>query len=118
MITPDLPFWTRLLIRLAVEAACVVGAALLLDRLIRPAFWRRALWQGAVVCLLLLTASELSGFGRGLASFLFGHARPEQKIAVWTSPVESAPSCCHRRCHRRRPPSRPPDHRPSRRGQT
>ena len=26
-MTPDLPFWTRLLIRIAVEAACVVGAA-------------------------------------------------------------------------------------------
>jgi beta-lactamase regulating signal transducer with metallopeptidase domain/type II secretory pathway component GspD/PulD (secretin) len=92
MMTPDLPFWTRLLLRLAVEAAGLVGAAWLLDRLIRPAFWRRALWQGAVVCLLLLTASELSGFGRGLASFLIGHARPEPKFAVWTSPVESAPS--------------------------
>jgi beta-lactamase regulating signal transducer with metallopeptidase domain/type II secretory pathway component GspD/PulD (secretin) len=91
MITPDLPFWTRLIIRIAVEAACVVGAALLVERLIRPAFWRRALWQAAVISLLLLTASELSGFGRGLASFLFGHARPEQKIAVWTSPVESTP---------------------------
>ncbi|MGD0410962.1 MAG: M56 family metallopeptidase [Verrucomicrobiota bacterium] len=91
MMTPDLPFWTRLLLRLAVEAAGLVGAAWLLDRLIRPAFWRRALWQGAVISLLLLTASELSGFGRGLASFLIGHARPEQKIAIWTSPARSAP---------------------------
>jgi type II secretory pathway component GspD/PulD (secretin)/beta-lactamase regulating signal transducer with metallopeptidase domain len=91
MIAPDLPFWTHLLGRLAVEAGCVVSAALLLDRLVRPAFWRRALWQGAVVCLLVLTASELSGFGRGLASFLFGHARPEPRFVVWTTPVESRP---------------------------
>ena len=91
MTTPDLYFWTRLLVRLAVEAACVVGIALLMDRLIRPSFWRRALWQGAAVCLLLLTVSELSGFGRGLASYLFGHARQEQKVAVWTPPVAAAP---------------------------
>ncbi|MGA2541743.1 MAG: M56 family metallopeptidase [Verrucomicrobiota bacterium] len=92
MMTPDLQFWTRLLVHLAVEAACVVGVALLLDRLIRAAFWRRALWQSAAVCLLLLTASELSGFGRGLASFLFGHARPEQKFVLRTGPVAAAPS--------------------------
>lgn len=85
---PDLPFWTRLLLRLAVEAAGVVAAAWLLDRLIRPAYWRRALWQSAFICLLLLTGSELSGFGRGLASFLFGRARAEEKPALWTSPVE------------------------------
>jgi beta-lactamase regulating signal transducer with metallopeptidase domain len=91
MMTPDLYFWARLLGRVAVEAACVAGAALLLERLVRPAFWRRALWQGAVVCLLLLTASEMSGFGRGLAAFLFGRARPEQRYAVRLRSVESAP---------------------------
>ncbi|MGA2556712.1 MAG: M56 family metallopeptidase [Verrucomicrobiota bacterium] len=91
MTTPDLYFWTRLLVRLAAEAACVVGIALLLDRLIRPSFWRRAVWQSAAVCLLLLTVSELSGFGRGLASYLFGHARPAEKAAAWTRPVVAAP---------------------------
>jgi beta-lactamase regulating signal transducer with metallopeptidase domain/type II secretory pathway component GspD/PulD (secretin) len=91
MIAPDNYFWTQLVIRVAVEAACVVGIAMFLERLVRPAFWRRALWQAAVVCLLLLTASEMTGFGRGLASFLNGPARPEQKPAVWTRPVESAP---------------------------
>ena len=80
MITPDLAFWTRLLTRLAVEAACVVGIALLLDRLIRPAFWRRALWQSAVISLLLVAASELSGFGRGLASISFRPRAPATQI--------------------------------------
>ena len=82
---------------------------------IRPAFWRRALWQGAVISLLLLTASELSGFGRGLASFLFGHARPEQKFAVWTSPAESAASAAAIAAGLLRARSH---HRPIRRGQT
>ena len=91
MITPDLHFWTQLLLRLAVEAACVVGIAWLLDRIVRPAFWRRALWQSAAVCLLLLTASELSGFGRGLAICLFGHVRPESKFVVLADPVAAAP---------------------------
>jgi beta-lactamase regulating signal transducer with metallopeptidase domain len=91
MMTPDLHFWSQLLVRLAVEAACVVGIAWLLDRMIRPAFWRRALWQSAAVCLLLLTASELSGFGRGLAGYLFGHARPEPKFVLAANPVAAAP---------------------------
>jgi beta-lactamase regulating signal transducer with metallopeptidase domain len=92
MMTPDLHFWSQLLLRLAVEAACVVGIAWLLDRMIRPAFWRRAAWQSAAVCLLLLTASELSGFGRGLAGYLFGHARPEPKFVLAANPVAAAPS--------------------------
>ncbi len=92
MMTPDLHFWSQLLLRLAVEAACVVGIAWLLDRMIRPAFWRRAAWQSAAVCLLLLTASELSGFGRGLAGYLFGHARPEPKFVLAASPVAVAPT--------------------------
>jgi beta-lactamase regulating signal transducer with metallopeptidase domain len=91
MMTPDLHFWTQLLLRLAVEAACVVAIAWLLDRMIRPAFWRRALWQSAAVCLLLLTASELSGFGRGLAGYFFGHARPEPKFVLQANLVAAAP---------------------------
>ncbi len=69
----DQIFWLALFRALAVEAGGVVLMALLLDRAIRSAFWRRSLWQATVVCLLLLTASELSGFGRGLAGFA---ARP------------------------------------------
>jgi beta-lactamase regulating signal transducer with metallopeptidase domain len=92
MTPPGLPFWTQLLTRLAVEAACVVTTAWLLDQLVRPTFWRRALWQGAVVCLLLLTGSELSGFGRGMTSYFFRHPRPEPKPIVLTHRVKISPA--------------------------
>jgi beta-lactamase regulating signal transducer with metallopeptidase domain len=87
-MTPDLSFWKELFVRLAVEAACVVTVAWLMERLVRPVFWRRTLWQGAVVCLLLLTGSELSGFGRGVAAYFFDPARPQPKPIVLTRPPE------------------------------
>jgi beta-lactamase regulating signal transducer with metallopeptidase domain len=91
MITPDLSFWMQLLARLALEAACVASATILLESLVRAAFWRRTLWQSAVVCLLLLTASELSGFGRGMASYFLARARPEPKPVTRVHSAETTP---------------------------
>lgn len=86
---PDLSFWLRLITRLAVEAASLVTVALFLERLIQPAYWRRALWQGTVICVLLLTASELSGLGRGLSSFLFVRDQPVTGTRVLAGPSEN-----------------------------
>lgn len=68
MSSLDQAFWLALFRALTVEVGGVVLVAMLVNRAIRSAFWRRALWQATVICLLLLTASELSGFGRGIAA--------------------------------------------------
>ena len=90
MSTPDLTLWTNLLFRIAVEAACVIAFALVVERRVQAVHWRRALWQSAIVCLLCLTLSELTGFGRGLATYLFGHTRPETKYVVTASSEENS----------------------------
>jgi len=89
MSNPDLSLWTSLLARIAAEVAGVTALALLLERLVRAAAWRRALWQSAIVCLLCMVLSEVTGFGRGVASYLFGRSRSETKYLVAASSAEN-----------------------------
>jgi len=82
----DQNFWMSLFRTLALESAGVVVAAWALNLVIRPAIWRRAIWQAAVVCLLLLTASELSGFGKGLAAL----TAPPRVSQIHATPITPA----------------------------
>lgn len=82
----DLSFWSRLLGSLALESAVVVGLVLVLERFVKNVFWRRTAWHLAIVMLLALTVSELSGLGRGVAVWLLG-ARREPVVETRLAPA-------------------------------
>ena len=75
MISPSLAFWLRLMAALGLEVCCLALLGFAAQRLARSAFWRRAAWQVAVVCLLAAAISEWTGVGRGLAEH-FAPRRP------------------------------------------
>ena len=62
-MNPDitLEFWARFFGRLALEMALVALLAAWLQRLIKPALWRRTIWQTALLGMVLLLAGELTG---------------------------------------------------------
>jgi hypothetical protein len=79
MSFPNLTFWSHLLATLGVEVCCLAALSFVAQRFCRPAFWQRAVWQVTVICLLLLPASEWTGFARGTTGFLFGQKRMVEK---------------------------------------
>jgi beta-lactamase regulating signal transducer with metallopeptidase domain len=87
MTVLDQAFWLALLRALSIETSGVVLMAMVVNWTIQSAFWRRALWQATVICVFLLTVSELSGFGRGLASFTFRPVHEEKQETVLASPM-------------------------------
>lgn len=87
MTVLDQAFWLALLRALTIETSGVVLAAIIANWAIQSAFWRRALWQATMVCLLLLTVSELSGFSRGLASFALGSVHERKQEMLPASPM-------------------------------
>ena len=91
MSSPETIAWLQLFGILAGEVCLVVGLVFILHRLVRSIFWRRALWQASLICLLLMIISEVSGLGRGAAIFFFGQTPDERKFSVQTlSPSERA----------------------------
>jgi beta-lactamase regulating signal transducer with metallopeptidase domain len=87
MTVLDQAFWRALLRALTIETSGVVLMAMVVNWTIQSSFWRRALWQATVICVLLLTVSELSGFGRGLASLTLGPVYEEKQEIVPPSPM-------------------------------
>jgi beta-lactamase regulating signal transducer with metallopeptidase domain len=75
MSFPNFNFWWHLLVTVSVEVCGLAALGLVAQRFFRSAVWQRAVWQMIVLCLLLLPASEWTGFSRGTASFLFGQKR-------------------------------------------
>ena len=74
-------FWKHLLGAVGAEVGCLAVLAFACQRFLRSGFWRRAVWQTAVICSLALLASEWTGLGRGAANFLFG-ARQSPTVAA------------------------------------
>jgi beta-lactamase regulating signal transducer with metallopeptidase domain len=72
---PNFTFWWHLLGTLAIEVCCVAALGWVAQRLFRQPVWQQTIWQLTVVCLLLLPASEWTGFGRGMAWYLVGPKR-------------------------------------------
>ena len=62
--TPTLEYWARLLTGLAIETTLVAVLAGLLTCLTRAAVWRRTIWRGAFLGLLVVTIVELTGLSR------------------------------------------------------
>ena len=81
-------FWLRLLGILALETGLIVALAFTVQMVVRPAFWRRAVWQIAFVSLFLTVGAELTGLGRGLSVWLGGKPVPERKETVRLIPAE------------------------------
>jgi beta-lactamase regulating signal transducer with metallopeptidase domain len=79
---PNFTFWSHLLGTLAVEVCCVAALGWVAQRLFRQPVWQRTIWQLTVVCLLLLPASEWTGFGRGMAWYLVGPKREANNARI------------------------------------
>lgn len=84
--TPTLDYWARLLGGLALEAALVIALAGLLTCLTRAEFWRRMIWRGAFLGILVVTIVELTGLSR------IGFRRPPPPPSRATAPVASTPA--------------------------
>lgn len=63
--------WLRILGLIAVEVGLVSLWLVVAQRWARTAVWRRALCQAALVTVLVITFSELSGGGRSLVTLIF-----------------------------------------------
>jgi Zn-dependent protease with chaperone function len=87
MNVPNLSFWWHLLATLGLEISCLAGLGFLAQRLFRSAAAQRAVWQMAVLCLLLVTASDFTGFGRGAAQMFFG----QKQVLAIARPVPLPP---------------------------
>ena len=83
MNVPTLSFWWHLLATLGFEISCLAGLGFLAQRLCRSASSQRALWQIVFVGLLLVAASDFTGFGRGAAQFCFG----QKQVAAKARPI-------------------------------
>jgi beta-lactamase regulating signal transducer with metallopeptidase domain len=70
MSFPNFTFWSHLLATVGVEVCCLAVVGFVAQCFFRRAVWQRTIWQIIVICLLLLTASEWTGFGRGVVGFL------------------------------------------------
>jgi beta-lactamase regulating signal transducer with metallopeptidase domain len=79
---PNFTFWSHLLATVGVEVCCLAALGFVAQLAFRRAVWQRTIWQITVICLLLLPASEWTGFGRGFAWFFVGPKR-----TVHTTPV-------------------------------
>lgn len=67
---PNFTFWSHLLATVGGEVCCLAVVGFVAQCFFRRAVWQRTIWQIIVICLLLLTASEWTGFGRGVVGFL------------------------------------------------
>jgi beta-lactamase regulating signal transducer with metallopeptidase domain len=74
---------------LALEAALLVGIGAGLQRLVRPAGWRRTIWQGCLVGLLLLCGLEWTGAAR-MANGWFGTNEASRMLAATSRDESSA----------------------------
>jgi beta-lactamase regulating signal transducer with metallopeptidase domain len=93
---PNFTFWSHVLATLGVEVCCLAALSFVAQLFFRPAIWQRAVWQMCVICLLLLAASEWTGFGCGTAGFLFGQKQVVERaqasgITMLTSEVAVRP---------------------------
>ncbi|HEY3852800.1 MAG TPA: M56 family metallopeptidase [Verrucomicrobiae bacterium] len=78
---PNLTFWSNLLGTVGIEVCAVVALGIAAQTAFRRAYWKRAVWQITVLCLVLIFASEWTGAGRGAVLSLFGKKRVVQLIA-------------------------------------
>lgn len=62
--------WIELAAVLILGPVLIVTAAVLADRFVRNAVWRRTLWQAAVAAVGLLVVVEMTGLGRGIGSLV------------------------------------------------
>jgi len=62
--------WIELAAVLILGPVLIVTAAVLADRFVRNAVWRRTLWQSAVAAVGLLVVMEITGLGHGIGSLV------------------------------------------------
>ena len=82
-------FWIGLVGPLALASTVLLIGAAWLENRVSSAAWRRALWQIVFLLLLIIPVAEMSGIGRGTASFLFGKERskPQFTVSISDNPV-------------------------------
>lgn len=82
MNTIDLSTWGQFFARLGIGLCAIVALAFVTDAFVKSSSWRRAIWQTALVCSLLLVGVEATGLQKGLGVWLFGKAVPERVATV------------------------------------
>lgn len=73
--------WLQLFALLAVEVGVIAMAGAVLQRWAPSAAWRRTVWQAAMVSVLGIALCELSGSGRGVASWALMVASGQAAVA-------------------------------------
>jgi beta-lactamase regulating signal transducer with metallopeptidase domain len=67
---PEYSLWVEFGVVLTIASLAVFAAALLAERWIASAVWRRTMWRAAAVGLFVMLAIELTGIGRGMGQLL------------------------------------------------
>ncbi|MBA4150318.1 MAG: hypothetical protein H0X66_19585 [Verrucomicrobia bacterium] len=82
MNTIDLSTWLQFFARLGIGLCAVAGLALIAQLFCKSSSWRRAIWQIALICSLLIAAIEVTGASKGLGIWLFGKTAPQRVVSV------------------------------------
>ncbi len=92
--TPEYGLWLEPLVVLGIGTGVIVALAALADRLVRPAVWRRTVWQVATLTLLALLLVELTGMGAALVGLTRAAVPPTrtsgEAVDVSTAEQDSA----------------------------
>ncbi len=88
----ELMAWLRPMGLLAVEVASLIAAGALLQRVVRTAAGRRALWQACVLGVLALVCAEVSGTGRALTASLARSSPARSQTPHPVPPIFNCPS--------------------------
>ncbi len=75
MSFPNLTFWSSLLETVGLEVCALVALGFVAQFTFRRAYWQRFLWQITIICVLLVSASEWTGIGRGTVWYFMGPKR-------------------------------------------
>ncbi len=75
MSFPNLTFWSHLAATIGAEVCALAALGFVAQCAFRKAIWKRTVWQVTMICLLVVAASEWTGFGRGMAWSLVGPKR-------------------------------------------
>jgi hypothetical protein len=82
MSFPNLTFWSGLLETVGLEVCALVALGFVAQFTFRRAYWQRAMWQMTMICVMLVSASEWTGFGRGTVWYLLGPTREVSHVAA------------------------------------
>src|SRR6266404_7811229 len=75
-------FWLELLVSLGLQASLIFLLAWGLQRLARTGWWRRTIWQVALLALGLMAVLELTGISRATAGWAAAQFKWRRPLSV------------------------------------